>query len=126
MVATTSGLVTVEEFRKLPEEEGLSCELRRGEIHSVTRPKYRYYSIQRRLRLLLENLAPSDGLVDIEFAFRAVAEYELRVADVVYVSGERERLINPDDNLRGAPDLVIEVLSPSNHHEEISEKERSA
>ena len=124
MAATTSGLMTVEDFRKLPEQEGLFYELRRGEIHSVTRPKHRHYSIQRRLRRLLESLAPSDGLVDIEFAFRAVAEYELRVADLVYVSGNRERLIHPDDNLHGAPDLVIEVLSPSNTSEEISDKEK--
>jgi Uma2 family endonuclease len=124
MATTTTRLVTVEEFRKLPEEDGFYSELRRGEVRSLTRPKYRHYSIQRRLRRLLENLAPSNGLVDTEFVFRAVAEYELRVADVVYVSGERERSIDPDDNLHGAPDIVIEVLSPSNTPEEISEKKK--
>ncbi len=55
------------------------------------------------------------------FAFRALPEYELRVADVGYSfasDGKRRR----DDNLYGAPDLVIEVLSPSNTASEIDEK----
>ncbi len=90
----------------------------------MTRPKYRHYTNQRRLRRLLESLAPSDGLVDTGLPFRALPEHELRVADVVYVSAERERSISPDDNLHGAPDIVVEVLSPSNTADEICEKER--
>src|SRR5262249_23682635 len=68
-------------------------------------------------------LAPH-GIVDIEFAFRAVPEHDLRVAAVACVSGERERSIPADDNLAGAPDLVIEVLSPSNTAAEIYDKEK--
>jgi Uma2 family endonuclease len=124
MAATTINLVTVEEFRKLREKEDIYYELRSGEVFSVTRPKHRHYSIQRRLRQLLETLAPAESMVDTEFAFRPLAEHELRVADVVYLSADRERTINPDDNLNGVPDIVIEVLSPSNTAEEIYEKEK--
>jgi Uma2 family endonuclease len=124
MATTTSGLVTVEEFRKLPEENSVYLELRGGAVISVTRPKYKHYTIQRRLRRLLEQVAPPEGLVDVEFAFRATNEYELRVADVAYVCGEREALIDPEDNLHGAPDITIEVLSRSNTAAEIYEKER--
>ena len=66
----------------------------------------------------------ADGLVDIEFAFRPVPEHELRVADVAYVCAERERSIDPEDNLRGAPDIVIEILSPTNTAAEIYDKEK--
>jgi Uma2 family endonuclease len=58
----------------------------------------------------------------IELAFRALPEYELRVADVAYITHERAASIAGDDNLHGAPDLVIEVLSPSNTAREIKEK----
>jgi hypothetical protein len=91
------GLVTVAEFRRLPEKHGVYQELRNGEVFSVTRPKYKHYTIQRRIRRLLERLAPSDGLVDTEFSFRALAEHELRVADVVYLSAAREQSIDPED-----------------------------
>jgi Uma2 family endonuclease len=125
MAATTSHLMTVEEFRKLPENSGpVYHELRHGELVSVTRPKYKHYRIQLRIRDLLRPLAPPGGLVDIEFAFRALPEHELRVADVAYISAEREQTIDADDNLHGAPDLVIEVLSPSNTAAEIYDKEK--
>lgn len=125
MVATTSELMTVGDFRKLPDDDGpVYHELRHGELVAVTRPKYKHYSIQRRLRRLLERLAPADALVDTEFAFRPLPEYELRVADVAYVAADRERSIQPEDNLRGAPEMVIEILSPSNTVAEMYEKEK--
>ncbi len=125
MTATTSQLLTVAEFRALPLDDGpVYHELRRGEVVSVTRPKYKHAVIQRRLRRLLENAAPPEGVVDTEFAYRPLPEYELRVAGVAYVSGIREQVIDPEDNLQGAPDITIEVLSPSNTDAEIYDKEK--
>src|SRR5580658_7014286 len=115
MAATTTRLMTVEEFSKLPKDDGLFYhELRHGEIVAVVRAKYKHYKLQRRLRNLLEDFAPVDSLVDTELAYRPLPEHELWVADVAFVSGEREKCINPENYLHGAPDMVIEVLSPSN------------
>jgi Uma2 family endonuclease len=112
MAATTTHLMTVEEFSQPPEDSGpVYHELRHGEVIELTRAKYKHYSIQRRLRRLLEKFAPADAMIDIEFAFQP-KEYEFRIADVAYVSPEREKAI--EGYLNGAPDLVIEVLSPSN------------
>jgi Uma2 family endonuclease len=84
----------------------------------------KHYNIQRRLRMLLEGFAGEQGVVDTEMAFRALPEYELRVADVAFVSRERWERADGDDNIRGAPELVIEVLSPSNTVSEINDKEK--
>jgi Uma2 family endonuclease len=125
MAATTSHLMTVEEFRKLPEDSGpVYYELRHGELVPVTRPKLKHTLIQRKLRRLLEQWADAQSFVDTEVPFRAVAEHDLRSADVAYLSAERFATIDPDDNIRGAPDLVIEVLSPSNTAAEIYDKEK--
>jgi Uma2 family endonuclease len=51
-----------------------------------------------------------------------VPQFDLRVADVAFVSHERWNSVNPDDNLRGAPELVIEVKSPSNTWAELRER----
>ena len=124
-MATTTRLMAVEEFRKLREDGGpVYHELRHGEAVAVTRPKARHYVIQVRLHDLLRERTPAGGFVGTELGFRPTPEYELRVADVAYVSNERWQGLDPDDNLRGAPELVIEVLSPSNTAAGIYEKEQ--
>jgi Uma2 family endonuclease len=117
--------MTVEEFRQLPEDSGpVYHELRHGEVIAVVRPKHKHFLIQRNLRQLLTAFAEPGSCLEIEVAYRPLPEHELWVADVAYVSAERFRQVDPDDNIRGAPELVVEVLSPSNTLAEISEKVR--
>lgn len=117
--------MTVEQFRQLPKDDGpVYHELRRGEVVAVARPKLKHALIQSRVRDTLKSIAPAGAYVDSEVAFRALPEYELRVADVAYVSPERFRQADLDDNIRGAPDLVIEILSPSNTAAEMNEREK--
>jgi Uma2 family endonuclease len=124
MSETTTRLMTVEEFRQLPETGPFYYELRHGELAQVTRPKAKHYIIQDRLREFLRELAREVGFVGMELAFRALPQHELRVADVAFVSKERWQQVDLEDNLRGAPELVIEVLSPSNTSTELFDKEK--
>ena len=123
-MATTTSLMTVDEFRKLPETGPFFYELRHGEPVQVTRPKAKHYVIQYRLQDLLREKAQSAGFVGVELAFRPRPEHELRVADVAFVSKDRWQKLDPDDNLHGAPELVVEVLSASNTVAEINDKEK--
>jgi len=114
-MASVTRTITVEAFRRLPEDSGpVYHELRHGEVFAVTRPKLKHFLIQRNLRELLASLAEPGSYVDTVVAFRPLPEYELWVADVAYVCAERFRQADPNDNIRGAPELVVEVLSPSN------------
>lgn len=114
-------LVTVEQFRQLPEGGALTYELHHGEVVAVTRPKPRHWKLQKRLYGLLEPKLKAFGEVAIEAPFRPVPEFDLRAADVAVVSQARWDAIDPDDDLRGAPELVIEVLSPSNTPRQLRE-----
>jgi len=126
VMASITRPMTVEEFREMPEDNGpVYHELRHGVPVAVARPKLKHALIQRNLRQLLTPFAESGSLVDSGLAYRPLPEDELWVADVAYVSAERFRRADPDDNIRGAPELVIEVLSPSNTAAEIYEKERT-
>jgi Uma2 family endonuclease len=120
-MAALPDLITVEQFRRMPDDGGCAYELHHGEVIAVTRPKAKHYQLQRRFVRLLEGRLAEFGQVGMEFPYRPVAEFDLRVADVAAVSQARFDQIDPDDNLRGAPELVIEIKSPSNAYKKLRE-----
>lgn len=120
-MAALPDFITVEQFRQLPESGEYAYELHYGEVVAVTRPRARHWNLQLRLSLLLETKLKAFGEVGMEMPYRPVAEFDLRVADVAAVSWERSDAIDPDDNLRGAPELVIEVKSPSDTARQLRE-----
>lgn len=121
-VAAEPLLMTVDQYRQLPGREDVIRELHWGMVITLTRPKMKHAKLQSRLAKLLRPKAEHSGVVETEVAFRALPEYDLRGADVAYVSQQRWDTTPDDDNLRGSPELVIEVLSPSNTKAEIHEK----
>lgn len=106
--------MTVEQVRALPDPPGGHYELHHGELVFVSGPKYRHWDIQDRLLDLLKPLAKGHGRVGAEFGFRPRPEHEFWQADVAFISAKRLAAVDPNDNLYGAPDIVIEVISPSN------------
>jgi len=125
MATISNRLMTIEEFRKLPKDDGpVYHELRHGELVTVTRPKLKHFRLQLHLRDLLKPLAPKGSLVEYEVAFRALPEDDLRVADVAYLCRERWEQADSENYIQGAPDLVVEILSPSNTAAEIYDKEK--
>jgi Uma2 family endonuclease len=121
MGATPTKLMTFAEFEQLPDEVCRRRELRHGELVEVPPPQHIHRLIQDRLVELLKRLA-GNGYVGIEIPFRALPQYEYRISDVAYVTRERWEGIADNDNLRGAPELVIEILSPSNTKAMMGEK----
>jgi Uma2 family endonuclease len=119
-MAALPDLITVKRFRQLPEDGEFACELHHGELARMTRPKAAYWDLQLRLTDLLRAELRGFG-IGMEFPFRALPEFDLRAADVAAITRERYAAIDPEDNLHGAPDLVIEVQSPSNTPRKLQE-----
>jgi Uma2 family endonuclease len=122
-MSTQTHLMTVEEFRELSLPEDKTYELVDGHVVEMTRPKNRHIDLQHHIFELLAPIATAYGRLRIEFPFRPTPEYNLRAADVAFVPFDRFSAIDPDDNLHGAPDMVMEVESPSNTAAELDEKE---
>jgi Uma2 family endonuclease len=121
---TATGLVTVEDFAKLPKPtDGTYLELHHGEVTHLTFPKPEHRDIQHRLYDMLKPIASAQSVVQLELPFRAVPQHDLRAADLGIVSRERYRATKRGEYLSGAPDMVIEVESPSNTAAELDDKE---
>jgi Uma2 family endonuclease len=100
--------VTVEQFVSLDLPESREWELHNGEIVDMGEPSLKHRRLQRQILLILERLFPNADVL-VEYPFRI--EKSVRSADVgVVMSKDRAS----DDLLEGAPELVVEVLSPSN------------
>jgi Uma2 family endonuclease len=124
VASTTTKLMTFAEFERLPIPEGWRLELRHGELFKVPPPKYVHFMIQQILRDLLDQAGAGAGRAYTEVGFRPTTEHEYRVADVAYAANSRWIAASGQDYFLGAPDLVIEVLSPSNTATELNQREK--
>ena len=113
-MASATKLIDVPELLEIPDPPGGRYELHHGQLFAVTFSKFGHTEIQGGLTELLGPFASGRGRLCAEFPFRAQPRFELRAADVGFVTSARLAGISRDDYLLGAPDLVIEVLSPSN------------
>jgi Uma2 family endonuclease len=113
-------LMTVEQFDLLPEREDVLEELHWGHLVTLSRPKGWHVKLQVKLADLLRPLSTGRGYVITELPFRTIAEYDLRAADIAFVSKARWDVVN-EGYLAGAPELVIEIPSPSNTRGQIRE-----
>ncbi len=114
--------MTVRQYRELPAREDVIQELHWGQVVDLSLPKMKHAKLQSRLVRLLRPRAEHLGVVESEVGIRALAEYDLRCADVAFVSQNRWDATDDEDNLHGSPEMVIEVLSPSNTKLEMREK----
>lgn len=123
MATTSTRPMTFEEFEKLPNHpHGLRYELRHGEPVLLPPPIHKHHSVQRRLMRLLEKAAGDAGEVSMEMGLRPRGDRDYRIADVIFLA--KDRWDGIDRYLMGSPDLVVEVLSPSNTMAEIGDKRK--
>ncbi|MBS1874596.1 MAG: Uma2 family endonuclease [Acidobacteria bacterium] len=122
-MAATTGLITVAEFEKIPNPAGGKYELRNGELIDVSFPPKLHHEICRALFLALYRLIGSLGYAGTELPFRPTQDYNEWAADVGWVINDRWTAVGGRQCLIGAPDLVIEVLSPSNTAMEMLDRE---
>ena len=124
-MAILTGMLSVAEFARLPQPEGgVRQELHHGELVELPPVKKIHTKLQQRLVRFLEPFVrPLELEADKEFPFRPEPEFQVWVADVaVYRSSEWNQTAD-DDWFHGVPEIVIEVLSPSNTASEMLDRE---
>jgi Uma2 family endonuclease len=113
--------ITVEEYYALPEREDVIVELHLGCLVELARPKVWNVNVQDRVASLLKQRSGAGWKILVEMPFRALPEYDLRAADIGVLAMDRWRQVG-DGDILGAPEIVIEVLSPENTPTEIVQK----
>ena len=106
---------TYEDYCNAPEDK--RYELHDGDLILVPSPKEPHQKTSLDLAAELRLFTRRTGIGYIYIAPFDVffSNTDVVQPDVIFVSSERLEIITPD-NIRGAPDLVIEVLSPSTAH----------
>lgn len=123
---TIANLMTADELYALPSSGG-PCELVRGERRMMTPAGYDHGRIENRLNYLLTHFVEQHslgGVLTSDSGFLLARNPDtVRAANVAFLC--RDRVDPPDRNgpyYPGAPDLVIEIVSPSDRTGEIDEK----
>ncbi len=101
-------------------------ELINGELLKKSAPKPKHQRAQRNLLFSIHQFVTSGQLGEILPAPVDVFldEYNVPQPDLVFVSKKRAAIINADEGILGAPDLVIEIISPSSvRYDRIDKKE---
>ena len=122
-MATTQPAVkrTYEDYRATADDK--RYELLNGDLMMVPAPNIKHQSILIRLGRELSRFTEENGLGEVYVAPVDVVLSDTDVVqpDVLFISRAREHTIT-DENVRGAPDLVIEILSPSTADRDVGYK----
>ena len=116
--------LTYREFRHFP-EDGNTHELIDGEHLMSPAPGTYHQSVSRHIQFQLYRQLEEKGLAQV---FNAPTDVELSPVDIVQpdllvVAHERGRIISPS-RIIGAPDLVVEIVSPSTRERDRELKRR--
>jgi len=113
MASPASARLTWTDYLELP-DDGQRHEIIEGEHYVNPAPNLRHQTISFNLVLLIGRYVRDRGLGRVYFAPCDVvlSETDVLQPDLFFVSTAREALLT-DANVQGAPDLVIEILSPS-------------
>lgn len=114
MPATPTQLLTFAEFERLPDPREGYYELHHGELTLLAPPKHLHYRLQTRMQRLLQSSAGDAWVVGTEMPFRPQPDCEFWYADIAVIAADRFEATDAQGNIHGVPELVIEVLSPSN------------
>jgi len=115
---------TLSDFERLP-DDGNRYEILDGELAMTPSPTTRHQKISRRLHFLLYQVLELTGRGEVYYAPMDVVldPHTVVAPDIFFVSAERAEIIEAK-NIQGAPDLVVEILSPGTRRRDVITKAR--
>ena len=102
---------TVEDYMMI--DDGNKYELIGGKLILLPRPRYKHQKIAGRILTKFENFLEQNPFGDVVQEVDIHLGENVVAPDLLFVAKDRFGIIG-ELNIQGAPDLVIEILSPSN------------
>jgi Uma2 family endonuclease len=111
--APASSKFTYEDLQYFP-DDGRRREIIDGELYVTPSPSMKHQMVSMNLSRILSNYLTQHraGLIFAAPLDTVLSDFDVVEPDLLYVSRERLELLT-EKNVKGAPDLVIEILSPS-------------
>lgn len=111
---------TIQDVDALPDNEGIRYEIINGELFVTRSPHHKHQQVTGRIFAALDSWSLDSGLGEASIMPGLIFSDADNVApDVVWVSHDRLAQIGDEaGHLRGAPELVVEVLSPGKANED--------
>jgi Uma2 family endonuclease len=115
MATTVFRKVSYEEFQELPRDGSKRFELIEGEVFMTPSPNTKHQRAVARLLRVLSDFVEENDLGEVFIAAYDIvfSRWTALEPDLLFIRQDRRSIIT-DANVQGAPDLVIEILSPSN------------
>jgi len=115
---------TYEDYRELP-EDGNKYEIINGELSMTPSPLTIHQIISHKLNLELGNFVARH---DLGFVFQApldviLSQHDIVQPDLFFISKSRQAIVT-EKNIQGAPDLVIEIISPETKKRDLGLKKK--
>ena len=117
MPAHTKVRYTYEDYLATPEDSSQRYEIVDGELFVTAAPRFRHQQVVTNLAGVLRAIAIEHALGEVLVGpvMVRLADDTVTEPDVIFVRADRMDITN-ERGVHGAPDVVIEVLSPSNRH----------
>jgi Uma2 family endonuclease len=116
--------ITYEDYRQLP-EDGRRYEVVEGRLYRTPSPVTRHQRVLHRLELVLAGYLAKNPLGEIFYAPLDVVLSEIDVVqpDLIFIGREHASRVT-EENIQGAPDLVVEIRSPGTAHRDLTLKRK--
>ena len=122
----TKTLLTLADYSALP-DDGRRYELVDGEVAPLTFPKRRHTRVQHRLVMEMGAFADRHALGEVgaDAGFVLARDPDtLRGPDVYFLAADRAARMSDESWTEGAPDIAVDVVSPSDSAGELRTKTR--
>ncbi|MCL6612834.1 MAG: Uma2 family endonuclease [Peptococcaceae bacterium] len=121
-VVLSDRIYTVEDYMKM--DDGRRYELIGGKLFVVPSPRPKHQRVSGRIFYQFENFLKNNDLGEVfDAPIDIVLGEHILQPDVLFITKERSDIIG-ELNIQGAPDLVVEILSPSTAAHDKKKKSR--